>query len=78
MHAEQHTDADACRRRPTPGLPVSIVRPTPASAKTRPTSAPVSSSSTTGSSGLREVRMNRHQLPDRFSGRDSFTAVRKL
>ena len=62
IDAEQHTDA----RVPMPsqtGLPVSIVSPTPASANTRPISAPVSSSSTTGSSGLREVRMNRHQLP---------------
>ena len=60
------------------GLPVITVRPTPASAKTRPISAPVSSSSTTGSSGLREVRMNRHQLPLPFNGRDSTIAVRKL
>ena len=60
------------------GSPVSTVSPTPASANTRPISAPVSSSSTTGSSGLREVRMNRHQLPVPFSGRDSTIAVRKL
>ena len=60
------------------GSPVSIVSPTPTSARTRPTSAPESSRSTTGSSGLRDVRMKRHQLPDPFSGRDSTTAVRKL
>ena len=41
-------------------------------------SAPRSSSSTTGSSGLRELRMNCHQLPPPFSGRDSTIAVRKL
>ena len=66
---------------PTPshtGSPVSIVSPTPASANTRPISAPESSSRTTGSSGLRELRMNRHQLPEPFSGRDSTIAVRKL
>ena len=66
---------------PTPshtGFPVSIVSPTPVSARTRPTSAPESSNSTTGNSGLREALMKRHQLPDPFSGRDSLTAVRKL
>ena len=60
------------------GSPVSIVSPTPASASTRPINAPVSSSSTTGSSGLRDVRMKRHQLTDPLSGRDSTIAVRKL
>ncbi len=58
--------------------PVSMVKPTPSSAKTRPISAPVSSSSTTGSSGLRDRRMNCHQLLPPLSGRDSTIAVRKL
>jgi hypothetical protein len=39
------------------GLPVMIARATPAVAKNSPMSAPESSSSRTGSSGLREVRM---------------------
>ena len=60
------------------GSPVSIVNPTPVSANTRPINAPVSSSSTTGSSGLRDVRMKRHQLTEPLSGRDSTIAVRKL
>ena len=60
------------------GLPVITVSPTPSNANSRPISAPVSSSSTTGNSGLREFRMNRHQLALPFSGRDSTIAVRKL
>ncbi len=42
----------------------------------RPISAPRSSSSTTGSSGLRLVRMNRHHDWSPLSGRDSRIAVR--
>ncbi|SKV00050.1 Uncharacterised protein [Mycobacteroides abscessus subsp. abscessus] len=38
----------------------------------------MSSSSTTGNSGLREFRMNCHQLAPPFSGLDSTNAVRKL
>ncbi len=40
--------------------------------------APVSSSRTTGSSGLRERRMNCHHELAPFNGRDSTIAVRKL
>ena len=47
-------------------LPVISARLIPTSAKSRPTSAPVSSSSTTGSSGLFVVRMNvHHERPPR-------------
>ena len=44
------------------GLPVTSAMIRPTSAKTRPISAPMSSSSTTGSSGDFELRMNHHQL----------------
>ena len=60
------------------GLPVATVRPTPRRARISPSRAPVSSSRTTGNSGLREKRMNCHQLPLPLSGRDSTIAVRKL
>ena len=42
-------------------LPVAFAMSTPKSAKNSPSSAPVSSSRTTGSSGCLDVRMNRHQ-----------------
>ena len=57
-------------------LPVSTLSPTPSRASTSPTSAPRSSSSTTGSSGLLDCRMNCHQVPVPFNGRDSCIAVR--
>ena len=57
-------------------LPVNRVRPTPKSAKIRPSSAPASSSRSTGSSGFFEVRKKRIQLCLPFSSRDSFTATR--
>jgi hypothetical protein len=58
------------------GSPVQAARATPASAITRPSSAPRSSSSTTGSSGFLEVRTNViHELRP-LSGRDATTAVR--
>ncbi|SKV42150.1 Uncharacterised protein [Mycobacteroides abscessus subsp. abscessus] len=60
------------------GSPVTTVMPTPNNAKASPNNAPVSSSSTTGNSGLREFRMNCHQLAPPFSGLDSTNAVRKL
>ena len=49
--------------------PVTVASVIPTSAKPRPMSAPTSSSSTTGSSGLLVVRMKRHQLlrPRTFS-----------
>ncbi|OLT15763.1 hypothetical protein BJF78_16135 [Pseudonocardia sp. CNS-139] len=59
------------------GSPVSTLSPTPSSARTRPTSAPRSSSSTTGSSGTFDWRMNCHHVLSPLSGRDSWIAVRK-
>ncbi len=56
--------------------PVTRVIETPNSANSRPSSAPESSRSTTGSSGDREVRMKRHQLPRPLAGVASCTAVR--
>ena len=58
------------------GLPVISARLMPMSANTRPTSAPVSSSSTTGSSGLLVVRMNRHHDRPSRLGVASRRAVR--
>ena len=56
--------------------PVTTVRLTAARARNRPTRAPRSSSSTTGSSGIFECRTNDHQLASPFSGSDSWMAVR--
>ncbi len=49
---------------------------TPTSASNRPSSAPMSSSSTTGSSGFFELRTKDHQLALPRSLLDSTTAVR--
>ncbi len=69
------------RTEPTPSqteLSVTVASPSAASAMSRPTSAPESSSSSTGSSGALEPRMNcGHDAPSR-SGLDSWMAVRKL
>ena len=65
--------------------PVSSVSPTPSSASTSPISAPKSSSSTTGSSGVVDWRMNCHQdscalelarLVDRRAEREALEADR--
>ena len=56
--------------------PVIRVRPTPNSAKTRPSSAPRSSSRMTGSSGCLAVRMNLTQLCLPRTWFDSMIAVR--
>ena len=58
-------------------LPVARVRTTPASAKTRPSRAPKSSSSTIGSSGALAVRTKPTQDRAPLCGRDSWIAVRK-
>ena len=57
-------------------LPVIHVRPTPMNAKTRPMSAAMSSSSTTGSSGAFARRTNCTQLSLPRTWFDSCTAVR--
>ena len=54
---QQHADRDRADAVPAP-LSVISVRPTPNSARTRPTSAAKSSSSTTGSSGALACRTN--------------------
>ncbi len=59
------------------GSPVTMVRPMPASANTRPTSAARSSISTTGSSGARAAWMNSHQEAAPLTCRASATAVRR-
>ena len=66
----------SCRCRPRRELPVMIVRPTPMRAKTRPMSAAMSSSSTTGSSGCLAWRTNATQLCLPRTWFDSCTAVR--
>ena len=58
------------------GSPVMIVRPTPMSANTRPISAAMSSSSTTGSSGCLAWRTKETQLCLPRTWFDSLTAVR--
>ena len=58
--------------------PVIAASATPTSAKARPTSAPRSSSSTTGSSGLFAVRTKRHHDWSPLIFLDSTMAVRKL
>ena len=57
-------------------LPVSSARLTPNNANARPTSAPVSSNSTTGSSGTLARRMNAHHDSSPLTCRLSRTAVR--
>src|SRR5581483_9257760 len=59
------------------GFPVSSARPTPTRAKARPSSAPVSSRRTTGSSGTLAWRMNSGQASSPFSSRLSRIAVRR-
>src|SRR5581483_8802017 len=58
------------------GFPVSSARPMPTRAKARPSSAPVSSRRTTGSSGTLAWRMNSGHRRSPFSSRLSRTAVR--
>ncbi len=58
------------------GLPVISARLIPTSANSSPTSAPLSSSSTTGSSGFLVVRMNAHHVRFPRDGAASWRAVR--
>ena len=58
------------------GLPVTTDSPTPSRARTSPIRAPKSSSSTTGSSGTLDWRMNCHQVRLPLILRDSTMAVR--
>ena len=60
------------------GSPVIVARPTPNSAKTRPSKAPASSSNTTGSSGVRDWRMKPHHVTEPLILLDSPIAVMKL
>ena len=75
--AEQHADRDGADAVPN-GFSGQHRQPDTGQRERQADERARSSSRTTGSSGLRELRMNRHQLPEPFSGRDSLTAVRKL
>ncbi len=58
------------------GCPVAVANPTPPRARTSPSRAAASSSSTTGSSGVLACRMKPSQLSAPFGPRDSAIAVR--